>query len=337
MATEILIIGLQEVGASLGLALAQSELSIEIFGYDKDKPAAKQAHEAGAYQRQVLDPRRTARGVDVVIRTPTPADATDYLQELAPELSAQTVMLDMTMPSLEALQRAQASSTNDGHIISALPVVRFDALHHGAVEPVHPRPDLFEGGMIGLALPPELPESSTEVILSLCKALGATTFFIDPAELEYVSTVVEWLPALLGAGLLRASASAAGWANVQRLAGRTFAASTHKASLHPAETLADQLLSRRATMLALLTTFSEEVNWLRQALEAEDRSTLIELLDEGLSARAQWLHAHELGDWQSLESPHAPIPHRGVLGTLFGFGPRPQPETDQPKGDPKRP
>lgn len=336
MATEILIIGLQEVGASLGLALAQSELPLDISGYDKDKPTAKRAHEAGAFQRQVLDPRRAARGVDVVIRTATPADATDYLQELAPQLSGDTVMLDMTTPSLEALERAQEASAKGGHIISALPVVRFDALHHAAVDPHLARPDLFEGGMIGLALPPELPEPSTEVILSLCGAVGATAFFIDPAELEYVSTVVEWLPALLGAGLLRASASTAGWPNIQRLAGRTFAASTHKAALHPAEALADHLLSRRTTLMALLATFSEELNWLRQALEAEDRTTLIELLDEGMSARAQWLRARELGDWQSLESPHTPIPHRGILNTLLGFGPRPQPGGDQPKGDADR-
>lgn len=333
MTTQILIIGMQDVGASLGLALAQSELAMDIFGYDKDKTAAKLAHQADAYQRQVLDPRRTARGVDIVIRTPTPTDDTDYLQELAPELSADAVLLDLTTPSLEDLQRAQAACTKGGHVISALPVVRFDELHHGDVEPDKPRPDLFAGGLIGLALPPDLPESVTEDILSLCNTMGATAFFIDPAELEYVSTVVEWLPALLGAGLLRASASTAGWANVQRLAGRTFAASTHKASVHPPESLADHLLSRRTTLMALLATFSEELNWLREALETEDRSTLIALLDEGLTARAQWLQAHELGDWQTLETPRTPIPRHGVLGSLFGFGSRPRPEGKPPKSD----
>ncbi len=201
MPPRILIVGLRQLGTSIGLALGRSADAPTVFGYDRDKAAAAAALEAGAFERRVLDPRKTAGEVDMVVLATPHKEASELMDDLINALKPGAILLDLTP---EAHDPGVLSGLVDqsGRIIRGIPVVSAEGLQ-APQAPSTADPDLFRGGSIGLAIPPETPEAAIELALSLAEALGASPFFIDPAELEYVLAAVELLPSLLGLMLLQ--------------------------------------------------------------------------------------------------------------------------------------
>jgi prephenate dehydrogenase len=324
MPPQILIIGLREIGTTIGLALRQLDHPPTLFGYDLDKEAAGAALEVGAYERRVLDPRKTAREVDLVVLALPPDEPDDLFGDLVNALKPGATLLDLT-PQAHSPEHASAAQDQPGRVIRGTPVLSTERL-------LEPDPmltvdvDLFRGGMLGLAISPETPEAGVALALSIAEALGASPFFIDPAELEYVVTAVDLLPAMLAVMLLRSLSDAPGWVNVQKLAGRPFLDYVDHATLLR-EQLTDQLWGQRQSLLSQLDRLSQEIGAVQAALGAETSDQLQDLVARGLAARAEWMNTRFSGRMRS-DGDTQP-PRRGLLSTLFGLGPRRPPRGDR--------
>lgn len=61
---------------------------------------------------------------------------------------------------------------------------------------------MYEDSLSALAVPAETPEDATNTALNIAEAIGSDPFFVNPAEMEAVTTLIETLPPLLGVPLL---------------------------------------------------------------------------------------------------------------------------------------
>jgi prephenate dehydrogenase len=323
MPPQILIVGLGPMGSAIGLALSQTDDPPTRFGYDRNKHVASAALEAGVYERRVLDPRKTASEVDLVVLALPPGEAAGLIQDLANVLKPGATLLDLTRGAHDPEVAASIAGLG-GRIIRGSLVVSAEQMGAPEDEP-EGGADLYQGGLLGLAIGPDTPEASIELALSLAEAMRVSPFFIDAAELEYVDAAVDLFPAILGLLVLRSLSATPGWGNVQRLAGRPFASYVSHATTQ-GEELTAQIWARRTSLLAQLDSLAEEVVTIRAALQGDTSEQLDALVDQALEAHDDWMRVR-LQRRPKSDSDKAP-PKTGILGNLFGPGPRHPPDPD---------
>ena len=320
MAYEILLIGLDQVGASIGMALNDAEGDVDLIGYDPDRNLSKRAEKAGAVDRLVSHPRKSIASADLVIFS-LPIDEVEvYLEHLGGKIKEGAVILDTAQIKVPFFTWAEEHLPEGRSYIGATPIVGPSSLTGGDVISDEPRADLYAGGLLAIIAPPNASESAMAVGINLAAILKATPFFIDLHEHDAALTSTEELPALLSAALLQSAAHSASWKELQRVAGRNFAQATSLYGTIPLNVLEKRLILNRQKALDKLDQFITELQDLRQVLAEEDGQGISDYLEEADRARRSWIRAREQGDWGSEElRPTERIKTPELLTGLLGF------------------
>jgi prephenate dehydrogenase len=327
MATDILIVGLGEFGASIGLALAQSGTDEVLTGYDADGSLVREARKAGAVGRQALSLEKACRSADLVILTVPTADAQPYLEAIGPNLKQDALLLDASSYSKVAAAEWAAKNLAPGrHYVGVMAVIGPVALHVGAPDLGKPRPDLFSGGMLAMAIPPKTPENAVEMALRFSRRLGTAPFFLDPAEIDAVTATVEDLPALLGAVLVRVAMRTPSWQEARRMGGRRFASVAIVGALQPAKHLQASLSFNRTNILTRLDATIEELQTLRDLIARGENEPLSSLLAEAIEVHDAWLAARYRADWAQEERGKIELPEGRMMDRIIGLGPNLRPK-----------
>ncbi len=313
-APEIFLIGLGEIGASIGLALRESGAGAQRVGYDPDGRLAREAVQVGAIDRQGSFPG-AARGADlIVLSLPSPA-VPDALEALARHLKPDAVVLDTALPRMVAAEQARAGWPPGRHYLGAVPSLEVSAL---GSPPSEPRPDLFRGGQLGLVFPPGTPEPVARLVFQFAHILGCAPFFIDSGELDGVDASAEALARVAAAALMHAATQAPNWRETERLAGRGLGVVAGLLTWQDPRDLAAGLSANQANVLAKLDRLLEELADLRQRIAGTDARGLAARLGAARTAYEQWLNHRARGDWEIQETVAPPEETRGnVLQRLF--------------------
>lgn len=319
MTLEVLFVGMQARATSLALALKQRGVDVRMQGYDRDKSASRAAQEAGAIQRSVLNPFKAAEIADLIIITLPATEAFDYLKDLAPRLKKGAVILDGSMLQSSSLRWARDNLVGDRSYIGFLPVVSYQGLLGQPVESEQADPELYSDGLFGYVVSPETPERAVNIAVNLADSVGASPFFIDPAEMDAVASIVDILPAVLGLSLLLLAADSRSWNDIMRLSGRPFAGATEYTAEHDTELLRRKMLDNRDSLVAHLSRFQEVLSGIRNLLQHEDHQGLEKLVKTALQERGRWLAAREKSDWRAFEIGRQSVATTGFLGSLFGI------------------
>lgn len=310
---------MQAKGTSLAMALQESDVDVHMQGYDRDKSASRAAQELGAIERIVLNPFKAAESADLIVITLPATEAFKYLKDVVPRLKEGAVILDGSMLQSSSLRWARENLAPDRSYIGFLPVVSYDALLGVSSEPEAADPELYSGGLFGYVVSPETPERAVNIAVNLADAVGASPFFIDPAEMDAVASIVDTLPAVLGLSLLLLAADSRAWNDIMRLSGRAFAGVTEYTAEHDPELLRRKMLDNRASLVAHVSRFQEVLSGLSELLQEEGGEDLDRLIQTGLQARGRWLAAREEGDWRAFELGKQAVATTGFLGSLFGI------------------
>jgi prephenate dehydrogenase len=328
MTQETMIVGLSQIGASIGLALGRAGWEGTRTGFDPDPRLARKARESGAVERLVLSLAKSCRSADVVILALHAPDVGDYLELLGPEFKTGAVVVDTASMST-GLEQASRHLPEGRFYIGAVPVVSPLALHRGATGEDQATADLFSGGVLAMVIPPKTPEAVVATVLRLAEHLGTAPFFVDAAELDGVMATVENLPALLSAALVRVAVQTPGWREARRIAGSPFARIAIVSALDPPKTLQASLTLNRDNAVARLDAMVEELKALRSLIADGESEALGERLAEAATAHDAWLSARRNAAWDREEIEHIELPESGMFERMLGIRMRP-PRKDNP-------
>jgi prephenate dehydrogenase len=320
MALDIFIIGLDQIGASIGLALANSELEVRRTGYDPNDKITRNAHQLGAIDQVVSLPVRACENADVVIIATPSIDVRDYLEMLGEKLKAGAMVLDTSPFKVHHTTWASELLPEERHYIGAMPIVGPEALFSEAPDPRTPRADLFQGGLLAMVVPPKTSEEAVTLALNLASAIGATPFFLDPLEHDAVIATVEGLPYLMASAFMQMATHAHNWREIQRIGGRPFVQATSIDPSQSSRTQANTLHLNREVVINKLDEYMNELRRLRDLIAEEDHKALYEYLDEADKARDSWLTIRQSGDWAGQDLlPTERIERPGFLSGAFGL------------------
>ncbi|MGB2895779.1 MAG: prephenate dehydrogenase/arogenate dehydrogenase family protein [Anaerolineales bacterium] len=325
MTYEILLIGLDQIGASIGLALKNTDGDIVRIGYDPDRHFSTRAENAGAVDRLVSHPRKSITSADLIIFSLPMDEVEVYLEHLGAKTKEGVIIIDTAQVKAPFFRWAEEHLPEGRSYIGATPIVGTSSLTGWGVSAEEPRADLYADGLLAIIAPPNASESALAVAVNLASILEATPFFIDLHEHDATLTSTEELPILLSAALLQAAAHSPSWKEIQRVAGRNFAHATSFSETVPFETFEKRLNLNRQKTLDKLDQYIKELLDLREVLAEEDGQGMSDYLMEADRARRSWIRAREQRDWGGEEMrPAERIKSNGLFTKLLGFR-RPKP------------
>jgi prephenate dehydrogenase len=324
MSTKILVIGLDQIGATIGLALARAEGDVLRLGFDPDKKIAKAAKYANAVDRLVAHPRQAVESADLIIFALPHHETEAYLESLGPKTKPEAIILDTGLIKAPFFRWAEQHLPSDRAYIGATPIVGDPGLvdDYSSIAI-----DRFAGGVLAITAPAKTPQRAVAIAINLAKILDAQPFFIDVDEQDAAAATAEDLPILLSAAMLHSAANSPSWRELQRLAGTLFVKTTEPCSVDPKQ-LQRRVSANRDKVLARMDAFAEELGRIQEMLLTEQDEELVRYLEQADSARSRWLLARARGDWAAEEMPpKLPDIDTSLVHQLLGIGKR-KPKSD---------
>lgn len=318
MAVQLTIIGMGQVGTSIGLALAAYPEKIRRTGHDKDFEQANKAQRLGALDKAEMNLPRSVEGADLVILS-LPLDAIqETLTLIAPDLRPGCVVMDTAPFKAPVSEWARTQLGPDRHYIGLVPAL---SPHHIAEMERPPHADLFRAGLVGLVSPAGTPAEALQLACDLITLLGAEPFFLDLIESDGLMASAHILPQLISASLLNLTVDSPGWLEVRRLAGRPYATvALPAASQDSPASLAQALVANPQASLGALDGYIQTLNTLRAAIAAGDEDHLTRRFKQARLGRNQWWLERASGDWRKVEADAKELPKRpGLFGSLLGL------------------
>ncbi|MBX3014535.1 MAG: prephenate dehydrogenase/arogenate dehydrogenase family protein [Caldilineaceae bacterium] len=312
---KITIIGLDVIGASLGLGLQREPGNFEIVGHDKDAEHTGRARQLQAVHRTEWNLHNACDGAELILLTLSLPELEETLPHLREDLRPETLVFAITNAMQPTIDLAAKQLAPETHFVVGHPILT------GIDAPLTVRADLFHEATFGLAPGLHTDPSAVQLASDFVERLGATPLFVDAHEHDGIIAGVEHLPQLVAAALVHLSAGAAGWREARRLAGRTFAQSTELDG--SASQLFGTFLNNRANLLQRIDQLQQELIMWRDLLNAtpadEEKHPLLSTLEQIVQQRELWEAQAMLKRWDEPATPSAAPEARGMFRQMF-FG-----------------
>lgn len=316
MAVKITIIGLGQIGASMGLALASHKDKIVTTGHDREIGIEQRAKKLGAVDQTNHNLPASVENADLVILALPVSEIRDTFRYIAQDLRKDAVVVDTAPVKAEVLKWARELLPETAHYVGIVPAI--SAKHLSGTETAldSARADLFTKGIFLVSTPPGVPSEAVKFVSDLIDLLGATPVLTDFVESDGLMTSVHLLPQLVSAAMLNSTIGQPGWSDLRKAASRNFYAATSAlADSDGPESLGAASIHTRENTIRSLNNFINALIDLRDDLESDEVS-FRKRLSAALNGRINWLLERNKADWTQM--PDDKIEHPSLIETLFG-------------------
>jgi prephenate dehydrogenase len=226
MTVKITIIGLGQIGASMGLALANHKDQVTITGHDKLPKTAQKAQKMGAVEKIAYNLPASVEGAGIILLALPVDQIYDTLKVIAQDVHEDAVLMDTAPVKSVVTAWMKELLPPKRHYIGLTPALNPLYVQGSATEIDAAHADLFQRGLMGISAPQGTPAAAVKLAADFVSLLGAVPYFVDAAEIDGIMATAHLLPQLAAAALVNAAVDQPGWPDIRKLAGRHFAAST---------------------------------------------------------------------------------------------------------------
>jgi prephenate dehydrogenase len=304
MSVQITIVGLGQIGASAGLALAEHKSLLHRVGHDKKPGVAKKAQKIGAIDDVKLNLPSAVREARIVLLCLPVSELRATLETIALDLPDGAVVMD-TAPVKEPVAKwAQEILPAGRFYVGLLPAINPSYLHRNELGIDSAKADFFKNGIISLNTLPGTPEEAVKLASDLILLLGAYPLYGDMVETDGLMTSTHLVPQLLAVALLNAVVDQPGWNDARKLAGRPFATLTSAAAYQDGlEALTEASLLNQKNVTRVLDVVINALGNLRQDIAEGNRDGVFERIEQALEGRERWLIDRLSGKEMEKEKP----------------------------------
>jgi len=324
MTIRITIIGLGQVGASIGLALAGQGDLFRRTGNDRSMEIARRAQKLGAIDQAVVNLPSAVSEADIILLDLPMDEVRDTLEVIAPDLKENAVVMDTSVVKVAAIGWAKELLAENRHYIGLTPVINPAYLRLSETGIDAARADLFQRGLFAIVTPQGTSAEALKLATDLTHMLGAEPLFADPMEVDGLIAAADTLPLLLAAGLLNATLGQPGWREARKLTGQAFAAAAMPGSLSPSsKSLSSAALLNRENVLRVLERIISALQDLREAIDQNDAPALEARLESARKGHEQWMKERWAASWSSEGLPESVLKsaqRTGAFTRLLGGG-----------------
>jgi prephenate dehydrogenase len=323
MSAQITIIGLGQIGSSIGLALKAHQVDAHLVGHDKDPQAAKDSKAAGAVDEVKYNLPASVDEANIVILALPLDGVRETLEIISQDLREGTLVLDTAPAKATVAEWAKQLLPPGRFYVGLTPAINPEYLHgtESGVRAAHA--DLFDRGLMAVNALPGTPGNVFDLAMELVQLLGASPLLMDITEADGVFSAVHTLPELAAAALLDTTVDKPGWQEARKLAGRPFAVVTSGVvNQDNASSLVECAIENRENMVRLLNAYISALINLRDDIEASDREAITVRLENALKGHERWFHGRIAGEWLKGEREQFNAPTFGERMSQMFLGSR---------------
>ncbi len=321
MAGQIAIIGLGQIGASVGLALKEHNSSLQRLGFDKDIAVARAAEALGVVDRSVTRLSDAISAADIVLLCLPLGELHTSLKNIAGHLKDESVVMDTAPRKASTMTWLGELLPARRYYVGLVPAVTSDALAAPETGLKAARPDLFKRTVMTITVPPHTPAEVEELAVNFAKLLGAKPMLADLAESDGLMSIAHLLPQLAAAALLEATIDQPGWSDGRKLAGRPFVGVTGGLAYYDdPDSLKVAALANPTAVVHALDVLMAALRGLRDDIAEGDAENVGERLHAAFDARERWLDERSIAEWLGEGGSPQDLPNVGeqVMQMFFG-------------------
>lgn len=296
MAVQITVIGLGQLGASIGLALNGRE-SVRRVGHDREPAVMKKAKSLNAFDETVFNLPASVEKADLVVLCLPLDQVEDTLKYIAADLREDAVVVD-TSPLKRVVAGWFEKHVPAGrHYIGLVPAINPLMLLETTRGIEVARADLFDKATIGIAAPPNARPEAVKLAEDLVRLVGGQPLFLDLLEADGMMATAHILPQLISVAMLNATVGQPGWEETRRFAGRPYA---HVAGIlgdDTLEALKQALLLNPEQTIHSLDRVIGALTHLRSAVKEGNSPDLEKRLRLAYDDQAAWLQERSRAQW----------------------------------------
>ncbi len=321
MTVQITIVGLGQIGASVGLALGTRRSDIHRVGHDKSFETAKKAQKKGAVDNVKYNLPAAVRKANIVLLSLPLNEIRGTLEVIASDLPEGAVVMGMAPLQAPTAKWAQEILPEGRYYVGLAPALNPIYLHRVELGLGAAEEDLFDGGVVIPASLPGVPEAAVKAATDLIEMLGAVPLFADMAETDGLMTSAHIMPQLAAAAVLNAVIDQPGWKEARKLAGRPFAAlASALAYQDEIESLGEAATLNRENVARALDVVIGSLQGLRDDIANGNREDVIKRLETALDGHDRWFGERLRGDWSYANKVKQGIPQNpSYWERLLGF------------------
>ncbi|MCR3921945.1 MAG: prephenate dehydrogenase [Firmicutes bacterium] len=272
----VAIIGVGMVGGSLGKAMLTRELAREIVGFDTSSGVLQQALSLGAVTRQASSLQEAVLDADLVVLAAPVLATLQLLSEIAPFLTAGTLVTDVCSTKEAVALRAAESLPTTVSFIGGHPMSGSEKEGVAALDE-----NLFENAFYLLT-----GQSGLERMEALVRELGAVPLVLQPQKHDQLVAAVSHLPHVAATALVQAVAGLHETDELLVLAASGFRDTTRVAMGSP-HMWKDICLSNRENIVTLLDLLVQELQSVRRLVAASNTEGLLTHFQQARTFRQQ--------------------------------------------------
>jgi prephenate dehydrogenase len=298
MPVQITIIGLGQIGASMGLALAAHKDAILRVGHDKNPSVEREASQKGVADKMEHNLPKAVRDAKLVVLCIPLSQVRETLEFIAPDLKKGTVVLDTTPIKADVQKWAKEILPEGCYFVGLVPAINPEFLHDFQFGLTAAQPDLFSNGLFLIDAPYGTPEEAVTTAIDFVRLLGAEVVFADPIESDGLMSTTHLLPQLVAASLLNATIDQPGWQDARKVAGRAYATVTAGLAYQDEiDSLRLSALHNRAGVVHALDVTIAALRGLRDDIENGNDDGIAMRLESALQGRKRWLSERTSAEW----------------------------------------
>jgi prephenate dehydrogenase len=306
MSKKIAIIGLSQVGVSMGMALAGNGQDYFTMGLDRNGDVIREASKLKIFDDLTNKlPDLLANAVIVVLAVPFD-EVEITLQAIAPLLPENSVVLDTSPVKRAVFDWAKHYLTPSTQFQSFTPIINPSHLLKAQSGMQAASKELFQGGLFLLCGREGITSESTGMATDLADALGGAVYYSDASELDGLLAAYELLPKLTAAAFFNSVSDEGGWHYGQKLTNSAFSLiSRPLAELDEREAFGSAALSNLENTLRVLDNLIRELQTLRKYLAEANSEGLKQKIKQAKTIYSEWWDQRIRGDWtaSSIKNP----------------------------------
>ena len=307
----IAIIGLGQIGASIGMDLRGSFKGVDIIGHDKDPETSGLARRRGAVDEVAYTlPGAVEDAAIVIIAVPVTA-IPEVFEVISPHLSEGAIVTDTASTKMTVLTWAEEMLPASvdfvgGHPMAGVETPGIEGAQSG----------MFEGATWAVIPLARSQPKSIDTIVNMIKTIGGEPYFADSVEHDSLVAAISHLPITLSINLMRTAAASPSWREMARMAAGSFRDVSRLASgsvdMHSAI-----FATNKDFILHWIDTYMEQLGQMRDLVD-QGGEELQQALQEAYNARDAWLRGRVNETEQDKLYDELPTASESALGVFGG-------------------
>jgi prephenate dehydrogenase len=332
--TTITIVGLGQIGTSIGLALQAQAEHFTRIGLTRDHSRGNQAKDLGAVDKVAINLPSAVSQADIVVLALPYDEVQETLKVIAEDIKEGALILDTSPVPSSSLKWAEEILPADTNYVAFTPVLNPENLlkSEGGMEAASA--ELFSKGVFAINSTKNTTSQALNFAGDFAGLLQSSAMFAEVSEIDSYMAAVHLLPQLLAASLANTRTSASGWGEARKLAGRPYAQVTNVVlNVDRAGALAGSSVANKEHMLRVLDEVIADLQETRADIAEDDSETLKAKLKKARKGRGEWIEERRRADWLRPDEDMEGVRQAGnILGAMFGFA-KPRPKREKKERD----